>query len=54
MKFCFAVAVGCFACAAYIDSPFDGWPQDVDKRHGNFACSLGWLFLTIALSLGYR
>lgn len=43
-----AGAATCFLFAVFIDAPIP-WPTPKDKLAGNFACSLGFLLLTLSL-----
>jgi hypothetical protein len=43
------LAVIAFAIAVVVDAPWPRWPKPGERLVGNFACSLGWLFLTLYL-----
>lgn len=49
---CFLLlAAICFAVGVWCDAPLDGLPARKDRTLGNFAHSLGLLFLTCGLLL---
>lgn len=43
------LATVCFLFAVYVDSPWPFWPTEQDKLYGNFACSIGFFCVALAL-----
>lgn len=48
---CFLLALLFFVAASIIDRPWPRPPSQRERFYGNFCCSMGFVFLTIALSL---